>query len=259
VIMNLVVNARDAMPQGGKLTLETANVTLDEAYTRPFAELRPGPYVMLAISDTGTGISPEVLARIFEPFFTTKPPGEGTGLGLSTVYGIVKQSDGHIRVYSEPGRGSTFKVYLPRMEPEVKPHLAEAVRSPGSAGPTAETVLLVEDEEGVRRLAGHVLRERGYVVLEACNPQEALEMTGHHPGPIHLMLTDVVMPGMSGCQLVERLAPRRPGMKVLYMSGYPDNTIVHHGVLDPSTAFLGKPFTPDKLVRKVQEVLRAAA
>jgi len=253
VIMNLAVNARDAMPQGGKLTIETANVELDDAYAHEHISVKPGPYVMVAVSDTGCGMDTETKARLFEPFFTTKEPGKGTGLGLSTVYGIVKQSDGNIWVYSEPGRGTTFKIYLPVVEGMVETVEPGAVHTKSVRG--SETILLVEDENSVRRLAHSILRANGYTVLEARQSKEALLLSGQHEGPIHLMVTDIVMPGMSGRDLAERLKPSRPNMQVLFMSGYTDKAIVHHGELDPGTAFLQKPFTPEALARKVREVL----
>ena len=255
VIVNLTVNARNAMPQGGKLTIETANVELGNAYAREHVSVTPGPYVMLAVSDTGCGMNAETQARIFEPFFTTKEPGKGTGLGLSTVYGIVKQSDGNIWVYSEPGRGSTFKIYLPRIEEAVETVEPGAVPTRTFRG--SETILLVEDEDSVRRLARSILQANGYTVLEAHHGKEAILLSGRHEGPIHLMITDIVMPEMSGRELAERLKPSRPDMKVLFMSGYTDKAIVHHGELDPGTEFLQKPFTPDALLRKVREGLDA--
>jgi len=255
VLMNLAVNARDAMPQGGKLTIETMNAYLDEDYARRHVDVQPGPYVMLAVSDTGVGMDAGTQAHLFEPFFTTKQVGQGTGLGLSTVYGIVKQSNGHIWVYSEPGHGTTFKIYLPMVEEVVE--LAEERTPVAAISQTGvEAVLLVEDNDDVRDLARRVLLQHGYSVLEARDGEEALLICERHEGPVHLLVTDVVMPGgLSGRQLAERLAALYPGMKVLYMSGYTDNAIVHHGVLGPGMAFLQKPFSPDVLVCKVREVL----
>jgi len=253
VIMNLAVNARDAMPQGGTLTIETADVDLDEAYARNHLEAQPGLYVMLAVSDTGVGLDQEAQARIFEPFFTTKEFGKGTGLGLSTVYGIVKQSGGLIWVYSEPGNGSTFRIYLPRFEGPGD--VAELSQVPGKCEWGSETILLVEDEDMVRQVARRILARHGYSVLEAASGDNALVVSREHAGPIHLMLTDVVMPGMSGQEIMENLKSQRPEMKVLFMSGHTENAIVHHGVLNPGTAFIQKPFKYNVLAHKIREML----
>ena len=253
IIMNLAVNARDAMPRGGKLTFETADVELDDTYANHMVAVQPGSYVMLAVSDTGCGMDAETQARIFEPFFTTKEQGKGTGLGLSTVYGIVKQSDGYIWCYSEVGHGTTFKIYLPHADEPATSQLPDTTAADLPRG--SETVLLVEDEQGVRTLAEFLLRRSGYTVLQAQSGAEALALAGQHMGPIHLLLTDVVMPGMSGRELAERLAGDDPGIKTLFMSGYTDDTVVRHGVLQAEAAFIQKPFTFDALLRKVRATL----
>ena len=252
VIMNLVVNARDAMGGGGKLTLETANTVLDDDYVGRHIGVKAGPYAMLAISDTGSGMSPEVRDRIFEPFFTTKEAGKGTGLGLSIVYGIVKQNHGEVMVYSEVGKGTTFKIYLPLVEVA-----AEAASQ--EAGPTelrgSETILLCEDEAGIRKLVRTMLDKQGYQVLEASSPQEAMQIAAAKNGAIHLLLTDVVMPQMSGFDLARAVRERRPGVKVLYMSGYTDNRVSSSWELAPDTPFLHKPFTAVNLAQKIREAL----
>ncbi len=256
VIMNLAVNARDAMPDGGTLVIETANVNLDEDYANRHAQVKAGPYVRLAVGDTGSGMDEQTLERIFEPFFTTKERGKGTGLGLATVYGIVKQSGGFIWAYSEPGRGSSFKIYLPRtFGAEEEPRRPAIGDRPLGSG---ETVLLVEDEDSVRATVRQGLEACGYSVLEARSPGEALLMAERHPAALDLVLTDVVMPMMGGRELVERLRRVRPDIAVLFMSGYTDNIIAHHGVLERGVAFLQKPFTRNVLARKVREALLAA-
>ncbi|MCX6546380.1 MAG: response regulator [Acidobacteria bacterium] len=254
VVMNLTVNARDAMPNGGTLTIETRDIVLDEAYAEEHPSVQSGPHVMLAISDTGTGMDEATRARIFEPFFTTKGPGKGTGLGLSTVYGIVKQSGGSIWVYSEPGMGTTFKIYLPRVERVVhKIQPAPAVVSVQGV----ETILLVEDDEAVRCLAKRVLQKAGYTVLTASNGAEALLLLERHDGPVHLMLTDMVMPGMSGRELVARIGHLSPRTKILCTSGYTDEAILHQGLLAEAAHFIGKPYSVAELTRKVREVLES--
>jgi PAS domain S-box-containing protein len=256
VIMNLAVNARDAMPEGGKLTLETTNVALDESYTRNHIDVLPGRYVMLAVRDTGSGMDAETLSHIFEPFFTTKEEGKGTGLGLATVYGIAKQSGGHIEVSSEPGQGTTFKVYLPRIEAACEP-AALGVRALELSRGT-ETVLLVEDDVVVCELLREMLQGSGYTVLEAGGARQALRMGERYaPRPIHLLLADVVMPEMSGPQLADHLARVYPKMKVLYISGYTDAAVARHGKLSTKAPYLQKPFAPEVLARKVREVLDA--
>jgi len=252
VVMNLVVNARDAMPNGGRITIETANVELDEDYVHSHAGARAGPHVMLAVSDTGEGITSEVLPHIFEPFFTTKEVGKGTGLGLSTVYGIVRQSGGNVWVYSQPGRGTTFKVYLPRVD---EPSAVSTEKSQRAASSGAETVLLVEDEPALRDLIKIALTGSGFTVLDVGNPVDAITLCKNHSAPLHLLLTDVIMPGMDGPSLAKLVLEQRPDIKVLYMSGYATNFIMHDGVVDPGTNFLEKPFHPRALLNKVREVL----
>ena len=254
VLMNLTVNARDAMPTGGKLTIETANVEHEPEYALEREAAAVGRFVMLAVTDTGVGMDEATKAKIFEPFFTTKEAGKGTGLGLATVYGIVNQSGGFIWVYSEPGNGTSFKIYLPRIDAPV-----EGVKTAGSVSVPrgTETVLLVEDAAAVRAVAKQVLERQGYTVLEAPDGDVALHVAQKHRGPIHLLLTDVVMPVLSGRPLAEQLARVRPDMKVLYASGYTDDSVVRHGILEAGTAYLQKPFTPDSLARKVREVLDA--
>jgi len=253
VILNLVINSRDAMPQGGKITIETANANLNESYSGGHFTVKSGPYVMLAVSDTGCGMDAETQAHIFEPFFTTKEQGKGTGLGLAMVYGIVKQSAGYIWVYSEVGRGATFKIYFPCAEEEPAPAGVAKVAETHHGG--SETVLLVEDEASVRALVSGVLKARGYNVIVARNGEDALAVAEQHQGAINLLVTDVVMPEMNGPELAEHLVLFHRGLKILFMSGYADDAIVHHGVLDSTAAFLQKPFTPEDLARKVREVL----
>ena len=256
VILNLTVNARDAMPDGGRLLIHTANVNLDTVYTHNHPGSRAGSYVMLRVTDTGTGIDPEIQSQIFEPFFTTKERDKGTGLGLATVYGIVKQSGGYIAVDSEKGKGASFSVYLPPLEQAATHSVAPLAATPVNTRGT-ETILLVEDAEPLRKLAEMFLKESGYRILSAGDGQQALQMARQHLGPINLLLTDVVMPGMNGRVLGERLAPSQPGMKVLYMSGYTDSFIAGHGVLEAGTHLLHKPFTQETLTRKVREILDA--
>jgi two-component system cell cycle sensor histidine kinase/response regulator CckA len=258
VIMNLAVNARDAMPSGGKLHIQTANVELDHAYTRDHPGSKVGSYVMLAIADTGTGMSADTITHIFEPFFTTKGVGEGTGLGLATVYGIVKQSNGYIWVDSAVGKGSTFKIYLPK-HVETEPVSVAKPGSESSGKPQgSETILLVEDADPLRKLAQAFLESNGFRVLSAASGEAALEIAKHHSGVFDLLLTDVVMPGMNGRVLAEQLSTRHPGLKVLFMSGYTDTFIAGHGVLQQGTHLLHKPFTEEVLVSKVREVLDGA-
>jgi len=252
VIINLAVNARDAMPTGGKLTIETANVTLEREYIRTHVEVAPGNYVLLAVSDTGSGIPADVIGHIFEPFFTTKEQHGGSGLGLATVYGIVKQSGGHVWVYSEEGQGTTFKIYLPRIdEPaEIKARSASAT-VPGMG----ERILLVEDDQAVREPVVRILRQIGYDVLVAETPAKAMELVVGEGRAVDLLVTDVVMPGMNGRELAERLRERFPDLQVIFISGYTENVIVHHGVLEDGLVFLQKPFDPGALARKIRQLL----
>jgi two-component system cell cycle sensor histidine kinase/response regulator CckA len=253
VLLNLAVNARDAMPCGGKLTIRIENVDPDGASAAGHADVRPGSYVMLTVSDTGCGMDAETQSHIFEPFFTTKERDKGTGLGLATVYAIVGQSEGHIRVDSRPDHGTTFRIYLPRTTEEIRP--GPAPDTSAASGGGTETILVAEDEPIVRELVHTVLGMRGYTVLEAIQGDEALRLCEQHPGRIDLLLTDVVMPGMSGRELVTRVVEVRPGIKVLYMSGYTDDAVLRHGVANAQAAFLQKPFTPQVLGGKVRDVL----
>ena len=253
VLINLAVNARDAMPRGGMLTIETRNVRLDEAYCSTHPYVQPGNYSMLAVSDTGIGMDGATKARIFEPFYTTKVPGKGTGLGLAMVYGILKQSGGSIEVYSEPDRGATFKIYLPQVREQVSS--GKSLHGLGVMPKGSETLLLVEDEDAVRALSGHVLRSCGYTVLEATNGKAAVQLLEGYKGPVDLVISDVVMPHLGGRQLAEQLAQLRPSLRILFLSGYTDDAVVRHGVLDESFAFLQKPFTTIGLAQKVREVL----
>jgi len=253
VIMNLAVNARDAMPKGGKLTLTTANTTLDKGHLRNFPDLNAGDYVMIAVADTGTGMSEDVKAHLFEPFFTTKPAGKGTGLGLATCFGIVKQNTGLIDVQSELGRGTTFKIYFPQVQTAPEPHPVSVIPKEAAGG--SETVLLVEDEPVVRELAVNTLREKGYRILEAANGEEGLRLARQHDGKIDLVLTDVVMPVMGGKEMADALRTSHPDTKVLFTSGYTKDALGHDGVLWPGILFLQKPYLTATLARKVREVL----
>jgi CheY-like chemotaxis protein len=253
VLMNLVVNSKDAMPGGGRIVIQTQNVTLDDSYRREQTFIRPGNYVVLSVHDDGAGMSKETQSRIFEPFFTTKEKGKGTGLGLSTVYGIVKQSGGYVMVQSEPKSGTTFNIYLPRVDEALEAHGAAPISRSTAGG--SETVLLVEDEESVRQLVRETLVAKGYQVLEADNGQAGLDAAAAHKGTIHLVITDVVMPGMSGRELAQHVMEARPQTKVLYLSGYTEDAIVSEGTIESGKAFLQKPFTLQNLCRKVREVL----
>jgi len=253
ILMNFAVNSRDAMPGGGKLMIETAEVELDADYARTYPDVQPGPHIMVAVSDDGVGMNTETRSRIFDPFFTTKEKGKGTGLGLSTVYGIVKQHQGHISVYSELGRGTTFKVYLPAVDEPLED--SGVIPKPKLQLCGAETVLVVEDEKIVLKLASEALEALGYTVLCASTPDEALKLVEEHKGAIDLLLSDVVLPQMDGPSLFKRLVLRRPDLKVLYVSGYAGDSIIHHGVLEPGVHFLPKPFTLENLAAKVREAL----
>jgi CheY-like chemotaxis protein len=253
VVMNLAVNARDAMPTGGRLTITTTNVHVDQTYATRHVRLQAGPYVMLAMSDTGCGMDTETQRHMFEPFFTTKVEGKGTGLGLSIVYGIVKQSGGHIEVESKPKQGTTFRLYFPKVEDVVESVAPQPVMAQPLVG--NETILLVEDEEPLRRLISYLLRRWGYMVLEAQHSEEALHTLEQHAGPIHLLLTDVVLPGISGCKLWERVKTLQPTIRVLFMSGHAEETITQYGVIGRDRPFLKKPFAPAVLGQKVREVL----
>jgi signal transduction histidine kinase/CheY-like chemotaxis protein len=252
IVMNLAVNARDAMPAGGTLRVETANVELDDNYVKTHITVKPGPYIALTVTDTGVGMTAEVQARVFEPFFTTKDAGRGTGLGLATVHGIVTQGGGSVAAYSEVGRGTSFKVYFPRVAGAFP--IVDAVPPVARAGPGGQMVLVVEDEEGLRALTKRLLEGQGYRVIVAVSAEDAIGLVERNPD-IDVILTDVVMPGASGPELTRQLLTTRPDLRVLYMSGYTEDTIVHHGILAPGIAFLHKPFSSDSLGRKLQEIL----
>jgi len=254
VIMNLVVNARDAMPTGGRLTIETANADLSEDEASRHGVVEAGPYVMLSVADTGGGMDQETLARAFEPFFTTKEAGQGTGLGLAMVYGIVKQSGGDIKVFTEPGRGTTFRIYLPRIDSDEETPRETAPFSLRLSGRGSETILVLEDETALRSLMRKVLAERGYTVLDTGDPEEAIRICAERGETIDLLVTDVIMPKLSGPQVVERVLAIHPDMKVLYTSGYTAKALIHHGV-GQSVSFLAKPFSPESLEAKVRQVL----
>jgi CheY-like chemotaxis protein len=252
-IVNLAVNARDAMPMGGRITIETGNAEIDETYAKTHMGVKPGEFVMIVVSDTGCGMDSATRQHIFEPFFTTKQRGKGTGLGLATVYGMVKQSGGDIWVYSEPGQGTTFKLYFPRVAEPVSAGWSEEAGPPRQVA--GETVMLVEDEAQVRDLEVRMLKQLGYTVLAAANGEEAMDVSHAHAGEIALLVTDVVMPNMSGKQVADAMRSRRPQLKVLFLSGYTENTISHHGVLDSSVDFLSKPFSRETLSNKIRDIL----
>jgi CheY-like chemotaxis protein len=256
VVLNLAANARDAMPHGGRLTIATAEVELDEDAVATHGEGRPGVHVVLAVSDTGVGMTEDVRKHLFEPFYTTKGSGAGTGLGLATVFGVVKQSGGQIYVYSEEGRGTTFKIYFPAADPGHAIHFGSAADPDAERG--TETVVVVEDDESVRELVRLMLSNRGYDVLAAVDGEEAARLCAEHPGGVQLLLTDVVMPEVNGRVLAERLGALFPGLRILFMSGYSDEAVVRHGIIRPGTAFIEKPFSEGSLARKVREVLDAA-
>jgi signal transduction histidine kinase/CheY-like chemotaxis protein len=252
-VLNIAINARDAMPDGGKLTIETGNAYLDDAYCKKHGEIEPGQFVLVAVSDTGTGMPPDIAARVFDPFFTTKPPGKGTGLGLSQVYGFIKQSRGHIKIYSEVRAGTTVKIYLPRL-PGEQESIARAVPTVAQMGNARETILVVEDDPLMRQLSTNALRDLGYSVLHSAKAAEALAILDATPG-IRLLFTDVVMPEVNGKKLADEALRRRPELKVLFTTGYTPNAVVHGGVLDPGVNFLSKPFALDQLAAKVRTLL----
>ena len=254
-LLNIAINARDAMPDGGRLTVETGNVYLDEAYCRQVPEVEPGQFVLIALSDTGTGMSPAIAARVFDPFFTTKPPGKGTGLGLSQVYGFIKQSRGHIRIYSEVGAGTSVKIYLPRLIGEADAPM-QAVPQTVQRGNAGDTILVVEDDPLMRQMSVDALTDLGYTVLDSDSAAGALRILDRG-GAVKLLFTDVVMPEMNGKKLADEALRRRPDLKILFTTGYTPNAVVHGGVLDPGVNFLGKPFTLEQLARKVRAVLDA--
>jgi CheY-like chemotaxis protein len=253
-LLNLCVNARDAMPDGGHLTVETSNTHLDDAYAAVHPEVEPGQYVLIAVTDTGSGMPPEVVERAFDPFYSTKGAGRGTGLGLSQVYGFVKQSGGHVKIYSEPGQGTSVKLYLPRFTGNTAARTSDALAEPKPLGAATEVILVVEDEPAVRNMSVDALRELGYTVVPAENATQALQQLDLQPS-ISLLFTDIVMPDMNGRRLADQAVERRPDLKVLYTTGYTQNAVIHNGTLDPGVAFLPKPFSLDSLARKVRQVL----